>query len=713
MPKYSVDLDVLRHALFDHALAEVGESLLRAEVTSPIRIGPLALTPAGELTALVMNGAGDKDEDAVFSDRPDSHITFDMQSAWVRYKLAAKADTGVKLPFAAAKLSGHVELTDYRIHPSTASAWSAMKDDLGDPRTILDIADVRALRPGEALAMEIGGTISTTVTFSWADAISTRLAEIVDGLPANRPVAVKLKSGAETTASVKVKDHFSLVISRTREGEFRIAVKKAKSRDHTFGIEVSFGAEVSAIPAIDKALAPLFEAVTGVALDAAERAAAKIGLGELTAEEDEIVQKIAKRLGIATDAQRDAAVRDAVKDLRRKLLARLGRVAQWKASAGFAYEYARIDENSAIADFILLDDSLLEHDYDHAVAGDFGALAETLRANHDSRSIVRYLNESTLTRRSSSGFSLGIGKWTAIGTRGESAFRQTTRTSLDGLQMITSRGTRRYEEKGIAENDFEWIVDLKAQMKEFVAHPSTDSFDYGLHYMVVLERTALGEADISRILDLASVWGVRAPSMEEVVGSNAAAIGRPAAMRLQLLFDHDDLVATLGRFPQQVDGSWAVPLALAMPYMSSFAERRSHTRRRDVYTGAWTAWLRGDELSSSQWLSLLKPRIRSGLTLLEERRLAGSFLWTIGEGHAHLRDALASFVRGAGRLHEVITNAEPPAAISAAYDDLQRFWTQRLYIAASGRYLLDRAEEAGVKVTRSLQIEYGDEVVVM
>ena len=71
------------------------------------------------------------------------------------------------------------------------------------------------------------------------------------------------------------------------------------------------------------------------------------------------------------------------------------------------------------------------------------------------------------------------------------------RTSLDGGQLITCKSTRQYDEKNIPQNDFDWVVDLKAQMKEFAEQLLTVDFDYGLHLMATLDRNALSTADLS------------------------------------------------------------------------------------------------------------------------------------------------------------------------------------------------------------------------
>ncbi|HEV7768472.1 MAG TPA: hypothetical protein VGQ76_25965, partial [Thermoanaerobaculia bacterium] len=602
------DLDVLRQAVLDHSLAQISNTPLQTSLTKPLRVGELTFTPTAQMAIRVLNRSDDKDDDAVFG-KDDAHIAFDLHSAWVKYKIALKSDAKLAFGALSAKASTDLELSDYRIHDATDGAWNAMNADLSSPRTLLTIDDVRSLKPGEAMSMELGGALSASVSFSWSDVIASQLGEIVQGLAPRVPIAVKLHSGLEVSATVSVQDHFAVVISRTRDGHFRIAVKKARSRDHAFGIDVSFGAEVTAVPALDDALDAIFKALDPEGKQEETAAAA----------------------------------------LRSELRTRLVELARWKATTGFAYEYARIDESVAIADFILLDDAKLADDYPLAIRGDFAKLSDALRDDPASRTLVKYLNETALIRKSSSGFSLG-----PISAKDTSVFKLTTRTSLDGFQLITARGTRRYDEKLLAQNDYEWTVDLKAQMKEFAAAPTSLDFDYGLHCSVMLERSVLHDDDLARMLDFARMWDVRTPDASLI----SEAVGRKGSIRVQWMLERDALMATLGAFRNTID-DWAAPLGAAMPYASNFAERRTFDARRAIYAPAWSAWLAGQPVNL---------RIRSGLGLLEERALPGSFAWMSGIGHPQLRSRLDAFLRGAKQLHDAMTTAQAPEVIGTAYD---------------------------------------------
>jgi len=304
---------------------------------------------------------------------------------------------------------------------------------------------------------------------------------------------------------------------------------------------------------------------------------------------------------------------------------------------------------------------------------------------------VTYLNEDTLTRRSAYGFSLGLGKW-VLSAKDTSAFRMTTRESLDGFKLMTAQGTRRYDEKNVPQNDFEWVVDLKAQMNEYAAAPTSLDFDYGLSLLATIERGAIGDGDVARIADFAEMWGVCLPPLNAF----ADAVGKKGSLRVQLLVERDELIAA---FAEDVDlASFAGPLAMAMPYSSTFPERRSHQSRFETYGAAWDAWLRN---APPRALSLT-----SGLAIIEKQGGAGSFAWITGEGHPHLRQNLESFARGARALHSLMTSAQPPEGIGNAYDALSAFWSQRLYVAAMGRWLVER----GVSKA-TLQVEFADQTV--
>jgi hypothetical protein len=165
------------------------------------------------------------------------------------------------------------------------------------------------------------------------------------------------------------------------------------------------------------------------------------------------------------------------------------------------------------------------------------------------------------------------------------------------------------------------------------------------------------------------------------------------------VFERDALEAAVGK-PAFIS-SWATPLAMAMPYMGKFAERRTFAARGATYTSPWKAWLAGE--------SNIALSLHTGITLFERQGGPNTFRWTSGEGHPQLRNRLESFVSGAQRLYDLMTTAQGPEAVTDAYQSMQQFWSQRLYIAAVGRWLLDRTPTTN----RSLQIDLGTTTITV
>jgi hypothetical protein len=700
MAGFDVDFAPLRELLLGRSLSQMSDDPLRLTVKSPLRLGSLLLAPSSSVELQVLNRAADKDADEVFGEK--RHISFETQRAWLKYRLHATFDGKLAPAAAAFHLMDEVSLCDYRVHAATDGAADAVALDLASPRTLLSLDDLRRLIPGEALTLERAGKFQTTVSVAWADVFTSRLSDIVDGLVVPSALAVRIKQGLEAGVAVTIEDQFALVISRTSEGLFRMSLKKAQSTNHRFSLEASLGAQASLRDAIEEAVEPLLEALTGVASSLAERAARKLGLEPLDSSEQDAVDRLVRHFGLDTTEGRATAVKKAIGSLRRELRERLEKAVVWKASAMLAWEYSRIDESSAIADFVLLDDTLLEHDRDLLLRGDLGAIAQSLRTDTSRRKVVRWLSERSSERRTKGGFDLTFGRWLSVAATSSSRFRITTRTSLDGFQLSSARATYSYEEKSIPQNDFEWVVDFKADMSEFLEQAATSDFDYALQYVMKLERAVLREDDLDRMLDFAAMWNVSAP----LPSTLAEAVGRSAKLQLQLRFDRIALEKITAELYDDVT-LWAGPLAAAMPWSSNFVERRDFRSRMQTYEDAWTRWLRGEEDAPE-----LRRKIRSGLVLFEERALPGSFAWTSGDGHPHLRRNLQAFLRGCRRLHVAMTNGRPPKELERIVANLEACWTQRLYLAASGRFLLDRAAISGARVRGSLRIDLDEETLV-
>ena len=309
MADFDVDFAPLRELLLGRSLNQMSNDPMRTTIRQPMRIGALSVGPASTLELQVLNAADDKDGDGVFGAK--HHIAYDAQRAWLKYKLHAKADAKIAGTPLITALGQEMALCDYRIHDATESALVAVDRDLATPRSALSLEDVLALAPGEALSVERGGRFTASVTLSWADVISTRMSDLIANFDPASAIVVRLKRDLETAVTVRVDDHYSVVLSRTAEGGFRCTVRRAASRTHRFSVDAAAGVELSVVKAIEDAMAPLFEALTGVALDAAERAAAAGGVEPRGSEEQDVLDRLARYFGVDTREERERRVREA------------------------------------------------------------------------------------------------------------------------------------------------------------------------------------------------------------------------------------------------------------------------------------------------------------------------------------------------------------------------------------------------------------------
>jgi hypothetical protein len=118
-------------------------------------------------------------------------------------------------------------LTDYRAHQRSQSARDAIVADLeGGPRLALVLADVERLTPGDAVAIQIGGTLRASVTLSWSDVFVGEVAPLSALLKSSALIALTFDAGATVTANVALTDDFLIVFSRVDDATWQVGVKR-------------------------------------------------------------------------------------------------------------------------------------------------------------------------------------------------------------------------------------------------------------------------------------------------------------------------------------------------------------------------------------------------------------------------------------------------------------------------------------------------------
>ena len=165
-------------------------------------------------------------------------------------------------------------------------------------------------------------------------------------------------------------------------------------------------------------------------------------------------------------------LKNRIKDLKERAAGVVKTVARAKLEGGFAYEYRRVSTEAVIFQARLTQAGLQTH---HPALV-WGRLDGALAATSDV-TIESYLNEKSVKRSESWGFTLGLHKWKISGSDNKS-LASVERTSLEGVQR-SYIGSRGYEAKWIG-RDWSWEVDFNADMPAFSASPRVSEFGFGV-----------------------------------------------------------------------------------------------------------------------------------------------------------------------------------------------------------------------------------------
>lgn len=521
------------------------------------------------------------------------------------------------------------------------------------------------------------------------------------------------------TASIglEITDDFVFVISRTSDKRFRIAVKKAKSRGVDVAIAAKLGAEFEKPDDVKAALNALLEGAIGHPLQTIDALLKKVQQAPATLSDAEkkIFEQLVERLHVKDALDRVQAARDEIQKLETRLDGAITAVATAKATIGFKYEYSRIVENSVLLDVVLLDDAVLAGSYELAIKGEVADLAKTADASKNYK-LLQYLNETTLTRTSSFGFTLGLGKH-AIAVADKKAITMKTRRDVKDREMIAFNGARSYTEKGVPNPDFTWVVDLKAEMSSYTKPALTDQFDFGLHLQLDFPRVRRKDAE--KMADFAAMWGAihDDPLATQTQVEQFLSAGNGTAT-LQLVFDEPALVTTLANAKGDDFVGYGEAFGAAMPYLDTFATRRNHVLRRKAYGPLWSAHFAASftDLSLTNWKSRVKQAITDGgLRNFETSNMPNTFPQMVINQYPHVRVDRATFANGATRLFGAISSANSPDSLPKIFGQLEDLWSQRQFVVAVGVYLVDLARKAGIlgRVTRTLALARGDDRLIV
>lgn len=751
-----LDLGDLDLHLADHASRRLDDpelpdpTLLKRSLERDVSVvrDDLSFTVGGEATIDLFNGPGDEDPAGVLGPPPDgppkpaafefrTPIHFAADSAWLAYRASARVEANggfkaAKFGFASeASGTGSILLHDYRRHNADDLVGSAVARDLARPRFVISAADVCALRPGEALALEVNGKLSATLTLKWSDVFTGNIAALSGLLAPGEDVGVKVGASLRASFKVGIEDHFLVVFSRRRPGEIRIAVRKSDREQ--FGVRAAARVSVRFADRAqtEEVLRAAVEALLGAPLARVRAILAKPGVGDLDPRERAAAERLVDRLGLEGRRLRLDSLRKRVEQLEAEAAELIARMAEQQIRFGVDFDYGRTRTDEALIE-VTLDEERLGGGFDALhramLGGDFERVLEDGASGAaNGVTLHRFLQQETVKRRKSWGVSLELGDFLRVGGKARSYVRETMRRDrrLD-LSRFSFTALEGYVGKWGGET-CEWKTTLAAKSRDWTPGeaPAADALDYSLGFLVRYAKRRLSSRDAERLVDLAVLWGSvtagGAPAARERLERAAGGRGN-VKISFQLGFGKPAfgiLLALLARGDARGAG---LALARAVPRVAGEPGRDTPVVRQLLYGALWRQYLEDPSLSAGELGAGAAVAARraghSGLAGFERRM---RHWWTVGDlarKNGETRERWADLARGAARLRDAISDGGPHTEVREAARLLSRGWEHAFHQRALGVYLVEAVRahpHLWGAVNRSLRVEYreGEERVVL
>jgi hypothetical protein len=667
----------------------------------------------------LFNSLDDKDPDVILMPAggedafgsTNASLALSADRAWLKYRIdgglkasAGKtlADIGFDL---AAEASASATLADYRVHQRSQSVREALLADLAaGSRFALVLSDVEALAPREAVSVQLGGTLKVSVKLTWSDIFTGELAPLSALLKSNAVMAIAFDAGVTVTASIAVSDDFLVVFARVDDTTWQVGVHKADRR--TIGAGVGAGIDVSfADPAaVDAVLGDVVNGVLGAAMADIEALLKKATLADLNDAERATALALIRRLGLDQGTATLGDLKTRVDEVEQKIAGTIAEIAKSKISLAFAYEYQRVSASVDLLQATLSRERLREL-HDALIRGNLQPALSAILDHRPGIALARYLNEKSVERTESWGFTLGIGKWVSIGGTDTRTITPVVRRDIQDQRQESYLGLRGYEGNWIGQT-FKWSADFKAEMTGFAREPLVPQFDFGIHLLWRQTIKRLSETDVDVLLDAAVVWGVmtqleaadvRGRLLEHVGGACDATVqmaladrGRKPTCRTVL--------ASLGSAP-----GIAAALGAAMPWRAGSIGRTHVATRRNLYAPLWQMYLDAPDMSPSLLAASANHAFADGdfadLGHLElEFQTVRPFTFAgLAELNGDTPTRAKGFVQALAALRAAIDNGAPSQpTIGSVFHDMSAFWEQSHHVRAAGAYFLEAARTAGV-----------------
>lgn len=688
----------------------------------------LAINPHATLSVAILNDEQDKDADGVIA-KDEAKTPAGTLPPHFRLKngpwIKLRAEAGIKARVAAdlsamvgisAGADASIAVADYRKQPKSARARDAFLGAIEGPRFLTDLADVKGLGDGDALMFRRGGSIVAGVSVNAADLFTGQIGTLGRLLGSRGPIVISFTAGATLDFEVSVEDEFLIVLSREKN-TWRAGVRKANKSKVTASVDAGITAKLKDPKAVQKLVKGVIDAAIGRPLAQVEALLAKATLEDLDATERRVFEEVAERLGLGGVIATLNDLKARLDQLKAKADGLIKDVVETRVRLSFGYEYSRVQTHVNLLQ-VTLNEKALSQFHGDLVAGRTTDLLAALQQGKAGVALESYLNQTTLTRTASWGFTLGIGKWQTVGGKDFRTVTEVEREDIAGALQRSYLGTRGYEGRWVGET-FTWSVDLRADMKGYAKPVKVSSYSFGVHLAWSATQKSLSVDELEQWIDVARLWQVVSDaSAMEIRAALAPVLRKNAQVSVQLTVPNSVVRSVLPELATTTPEAFADALAAAMPWLRRHEARQSVDARRTLYAPLWTRVLQGGTLSGAELARMASDHLREAdqgdLAFFERSDPSPSNPFTfagLAQMNGDVREICLRFTTGARALQSNITNdEEDKRSIPAAFRLMDDLWAQSHHVRAVGVRLLDLAAQTGQlhEITRTMLVQGPD-----
>lgn len=550
--------------------------------------------------AFLFNDANDfdpKNPDDVLG--PNSLIAFTPGSAWLKYSALAgiKTESGIEVEKLGFNFGGKgsVISTSYSKHGLNETVKDAILHNVTNFKSIFDRDQIKSLEADEAVTFTLKGSLQASVKLKWSDTFSGSLSAL--GELINQNQLFKIKVGAEAFASYKITitDDFTAKIICKQKGQYGIYISKSVCTNQVGSVGAKVGAEFEDKADIAKAIGHLIEGYFGMAENEIEALVEKAEEA-LSKKEKEALQAIGEKLGwLEENFDLVKKLKEEYENLKKKIGEKIEEWATIKVSVAFTYDYNRISTRATLLE-AETNDAGIDRFHLPILKMNADALIQSHQNNEGILSNVKFNKTDVKEVIHSTGFSLGIGKWTA-GSSKKISIKTEEQEDQSGFKKISYQGNRYYAEEAFGDG-VNWKIDLNAQMSAFSQNkvPFANEFDYGFYVGYEWKENKLNFNECAHFTDLAAIWGI---IPVEKIESEAQRLADELKTRRNIKLSceikvkaeaFEMILPGLAKSSKRQDFI-AVALGKSMPRWGDYKTRKDIALRTQVYSALWKSYL--------------------------------------------------------------------------------------------------------------------------